>query len=135
MRPVEYADHDDFVAILVEFMNDDVRQARHRPFIGAGDDPDAAELGELAEPIGLGKDAFGDVDCRLGAALLYIKADAGDECVGSEKGPDQIFKQFANENFGSIKEVEMPVLHSAIPSFFETKESGGCKIVLKRIRL
>jgi hypothetical protein len=58
-------------------MDDDVRQARHRPFIGAGDDPDAAELGEFAEPIGLGKDAFGDVDCRLGAALLYIKADAG----------------------------------------------------------
>jgi hypothetical protein len=52
---VEYANHDHFIAIFVEFMNDDVRQARHRPFIGAGDDPDAAELGEFAEPIGLGK--------------------------------------------------------------------------------
>ena len=77
LRPVEYPDHDHFVAILVEFMNDDVREARHRPFIGAGDDPDAAELGEFAEPVGLGKDAFGDVDCRLCATLLYIKADAG----------------------------------------------------------
>jgi hypothetical protein len=74
---MEYTDHDDFVAILVEFMNDDVRQARHGPFIGTGDDPDPTELGEFAEPIGLGKDAFGNVDCRLGAPLFYIKADAG----------------------------------------------------------
>jgi len=77
LRPVEYANHDHFITTFVELMNDDVRQARHGPFIGAGDDPDAAELGEFAEPIGLGKDAIGDVDCRLEAALLYIKADAG----------------------------------------------------------
>ena len=74
---MEYADHNDLIAVLVEFMNDDVRQARHRPFVGTGNDPDTTELGEFAEPVGLGEDALGDVDCRLGAALLYIKADAG----------------------------------------------------------
>jgi hypothetical protein len=57
LRPVEYADHNDLIAVLVEFMNADVRQARHRPFIGAGHNADAAELGEFAEPVGLGKDS------------------------------------------------------------------------------
>jgi hypothetical protein len=58
---VEYADYNDLIAVLVEFMNDDVRQARHSPFIGAGHNADAAELGEFAEPISLGEDALGDV--------------------------------------------------------------------------
>jgi hypothetical protein len=70
LRPVEYAEHDDFIAVLVEFMNDDVRQARRH-------DADAAELGEFAEPIGLGEDVFGDVDCGLWVTLLYIKTDTG----------------------------------------------------------
>src|SRR5271154_6192552 len=72
LRPVEYANHNDLIAVLVEFTNDDVRQARHRPFVGAGHNADAAELGEFAEPIGLDEDALGDVDCRLCATLLYI---------------------------------------------------------------
>ena len=43
----------------------------------SGTTPVPGMLWEYAEPIGFGKDAFGDVDRCLGAALLYIKADAG----------------------------------------------------------
>jgi len=72
---MKYAEHDDFIDVLIEFMDDDVGQARHSPFISARDETDATQLRKFAETIGLGEDALDDVTCGLRATRFDIKPD------------------------------------------------------------
>ena len=77
LRTMQYAEHDDFTGTVVEFMDDDVGEARHGPFIRAGDHTDVTQLGKFAEAIGLSEDALDDVTCRARAAAFDIETDAG----------------------------------------------------------
>jgi hypothetical protein len=73
---VEYAGHHNFVAVVVEFMDDDVGQSRHRPLIGTGHDADTTKLGECAEAVGLGQDATDDVRGGAWTAGFDIELDS-----------------------------------------------------------
>lgn len=53
---MEYAENDDLIFIVIEFMNDNVGQAWDDPFISTRHYADAADLRELAEAVGLGED-------------------------------------------------------------------------------
>ena len=74
---MEYAEHDDFIGTVVEFMDDDVGEAWHRPFIGAGHDADVTQLGKFTEAIGLSEDTLDDVTCCARAAAFDIETNAG----------------------------------------------------------
>ena len=75
---MEHAENRHLLAIIVQLMNDDVWQAGHGPLIRAGDDADAAKLGEFAEAVGLDEDALHDMGGGSRAAPFDIEADGSD---------------------------------------------------------
>ncbi len=68
---VKDGDNHDLVFRLIEFMHDNVRQAGHGPFVGAGDGADVSDLRKFTEPLGLGEDARRDADRSLRTAAGY----------------------------------------------------------------
>src|SRR4051794_24184196 len=75
---VKDGDDDELVFVAIDFVHNDVRKSRNRPFVGVGDPPGMAKVRKLHEPVAISEDARYDVrGCRW-AALRKVKSDRVD---------------------------------------------------------
>jgi hypothetical protein len=78
---VEHANDDQFVVPVVDFVHDDVGESYHRPLKGAGVAADMADVRKFRKTIGVRENAFDDVSCGSGTAILDIEMDGRNVCA------------------------------------------------------